>query len=98
MPLAEKLLWVRLKTKQLKGYKFRRQYSVEYFILDFYCPQAKLAIEIDGNSHFYGETPEYDLFRQKSIEEVGIKFLRFTNNDIYQNIEEVIITIINHLP
>jgi very-short-patch-repair endonuclease len=52
MPLAEIILWSRSKGRQLGGYKFRRQYSVEYFMIDFYCPELKLAIEVDGDSHY----------------------------------------------
>jgi len=52
MPQAEVILWSKLRNKALKGYKFRRQYSIERFVIDFYCPQLKLAIEVDGDSHF----------------------------------------------
>jgi very-short-patch-repair endonuclease len=58
MPLAEIILWGRLKGRQLDGYKFRRQSSVEDFIIDFYCPELKLAVEIDGESHY---TPPHPL-------------------------------------
>ena len=52
MPKAELILWSRLKNKRLNEYKFRRQYSVAQFVIDFYCPKLKLAIEVDGDSHF----------------------------------------------
>lgn len=52
MPLAEKLLWYNLRKKQVNNYKFRRQYSIGKYIVDFYCREAKLALEIDGDSHF----------------------------------------------
>ena len=51
-PSAEEILWSKLRRRQMLGYKFRRQYSVENFVVDFYCPRARLAIEIDGDSHF----------------------------------------------
>lgn len=50
---AEVILWSRLKGKRLDGYKFRRQFSVAQFVVDFYCPRLKLAIEVDGDSHFF---------------------------------------------
>ncbi len=76
MPKAEIVLWAKLKGKGLCGYKFRRQYSVREFIIDFYCPELKLAIEIDGNSHFVEGAETRDRERQQIIESYGIKFLR----------------------
>jgi len=63
MPPAEVVLWTKIKGKQLGNYKVRRQYGVNPYILDFYCPQAKLAIEIDGDSHFNESVAIYDLKR-----------------------------------
>jgi very-short-patch-repair endonuclease len=77
----------------MKGFKFRRQYSVNQYVVDFYCPELKLAIEIDGDSHFNDISEKYDKERQKSIESFGIRFLRFTNIDIYDNIDGVLQTI-----
>ena len=90
MPTAELMLWAYLKTKRLKGYKFRRQYSVANYIIDFYCVKAKLGIEIDGDSHFRKGVVVYDRNRQREIEALGIKVIRFTNKQIYENINEVI--------
>jgi very-short-patch-repair endonuclease len=87
MPIAEVLLWSKLKNKQLLGERFLRQYSVDQYVLDFYCPKLKLAIEIDGDSHFIPGAKEQDKARQDYIEAFGIRFLRFTNNDIYKNID-----------
>ncbi len=87
MPNAEKVLWMHLKNKQLKGYKFRRQYSVDQYVIDFYCPKLKLAIEVDGDSHFTKDAQEYDRMREKQIESVGIKILRYSNLDVYNNLE-----------
>lgn len=100
---AEKILWRCLQGKQLEGYKFRRQYSVGPYIVDFYCPRFKLAIEVDGPSHFQDEAIRYDQKRQRYIESFGLKFLRFTNVDIYENIEGVLEEILrfingNHQP
>ena len=98
MPLPEIILWSRLKNKQMKGYKFRRQFSVGSYIIDFYCPSAKLAIEIDGNSHFINQAQEYDTQRQLYIQSFDIRFLRFTNIDVMNNLEHVLELIQNHLP
>lgn len=96
MPKAEVILWAYLKNKQLYGYKFRRQYSVGPYIIDFYCPRLKLAVEIDGPSHFEFQAIEYDYQRQKYIESFGIRFLRVTNLDIYENIDGVIEKIVEY--
>jgi len=90
MPLAEQLVWARLKGKQIAGCKFRRQYSVGAFIIDFYPVEIKLAIEIDGDSHFRDGAEVYDLERQSFIEAAGIRFLRFTNTQVYQELDAVI--------
>ena len=90
---AEAVIWLHLSRKQMKGFKFRRQYSVNQYVVDFYCPELKLAIEIDGDSHFNDISEKYDKERQKSIESFGIRFLRFTNIDIYDNIDGVLQTI-----
>jgi very-short-patch-repair endonuclease len=90
MPKAEVILWSKLKSKGLDGYKFRRQYSVGKFVVDFYCPRLKLAIEADGDSHFCEESEVLDKERQNFIESFGISFLRFTNREIYENLNEVL--------
>jgi|SRR6476469_3932664 len=87
---AEFIIWQKLKGKQLEGYKFRSQYSVGSFVIDFYCTELKLAIEIDGDSHFEEGAQEYDRERQAFIESVGIRFLRFTNDEVYGNLEGVL--------
>ncbi|WRH67764.1 MAG: endonuclease domain-containing protein [Planktothrix sp. GU0601_MAG3] len=89
MTAAEQKLWLQLKGKQLENCKFRRQYSVAQFIIDFYSPEIKLAIEVDGDSHFQEGAPEYDRERQQFIESARITFLRFTNDDVYNNISAV---------
>lgn len=83
---AEKLIWEKLRDRQLENCKFRRQYSVDKFVIDFYSPELRLAIEIDGESHFENGAVEYDKARQEFIESAGIKFIRFTNNDVYGNL------------
>ena len=84
------LLWIHLSNRQMLGYKFRRQYSVDRFIIDFYCPELKLAIEVDGDSHFTPLARVYDLGRQHHIESFGIRFLRVMNEDVYHNLDAVL--------
>jgi very-short-patch-repair endonuclease len=90
------LLWDRLKGRQLDGLKFRRQYSVGPYIIDFYCPEAKLSVELDGAVHQVGDQPEYDSNRQDYIERFGICVVRFSNDDIERDIESVLTTISDH--
>jgi very-short-patch-repair endonuclease len=94
MPKAEVLLWVRLKGRQVLGCKFRRQYSVGPYVIDFYCPALKLAIELDGDSHFRAGANAYDAERQVFIESFGIRVLRFLNTDIYENMDGVLEVIV----
>ena len=89
--VSEKLLWQRLKGKQLNCFNFDRQKPINNFIVDFYCPDLKLVIEIDGGSHIGKEVADDE--RQKILESFEIKFLRFTNDDVIQNIEGVLETI-----
>ncbi|MBV9868952.1 MAG: endonuclease domain-containing protein [Abitibacteriaceae bacterium] len=92
-PPAEVLLWLRLRDGQVAGCRFRRQYSVGPYVLDFYCPRLKLAIEIDGPSHDGEEVEVYDANRQALIESYGIHFLRFTNEQVYNQLNAVLETI-----
>lgn len=86
----EKILWKLLRDNKLH-YKFRRQHPCEQFILDFYCPEKKLCIELDGQIHKY--TKEYDITRTSYLEEHGIRVIRFWNNQINKDIQNVIIKI-----
>ena len=87
---AEKIIWDKIRNRQIEDCKFRRQYSVDKYVIDFYSPILKLAIEIDGESHFKDGVAEYDRKRQSYIEYLGITFLRFTNNDVYDNLDAVL--------
>ena len=91
---AEKVIWDKIRNRQIEDCKFRRQYSVDKFVIDFYNPILKLAIEIDGESHFEEGAAEYDRERQSYIESLGIKFIRFTNNDVYENLDGVLVRIV----
>ena len=88
---SEVLLWNYLKGKQIKGYDFHRQKPIGNFIVDFFCNELSLAIEIDGESHYGNE--EKDELRQKEIEKLGVKFLRFDESQIYYNLDGVVKTI-----
>ena len=87
---AEKFLWKALQNSQVEGRKFRRQHSVEHFILDFYCPTERIAIELDGAGHFNPIGQEYDLYRDTRLAELGIKVLHFENNLVFDNLEGVL--------
>lgn len=87
---AEKILWERLRNNQLKGYKFRRQHPISLFIADFYCHQLKLIIEIDGEYHHLPEQIEKDLERTQILESNGLQLIRFTNEEVQENLEDVI--------
>jgi len=93
MPPTEVLLWSKLKGKQMLGCKFKRQYGVGPYIVDFYCPELRLAIELDGDSHFLDGAEARDLVRQRFIESFDIKFLRFQNVEVTTNLEGVLETI-----
>lgn len=75
------------------GYRIHRQYSIGSFVVDFYCPKAKLIIEIDGYHHNKPEEIEYDTFRTKFFEELGLNVIRFTNQQINTNLVKVLTAI-----
>ena len=85
--LAEVLLWENIKSKNY-GYEFHRQVPVKDYIVDFYCHELHLAIEIDGNTHDYNF--EYDKTRQNQLEGLGISFVRFSDNDVKRNMNDVL--------
>jgi len=94
MTLGEVLLWQEIRNKKL-GYQFHRQVPIKNYIVDFYCHEIHLAIEIDGGSHNFTETGIYDLSRQNELEELGIHFLRFEENEVRKNLNLVLETIEN---
>ena len=91
---AEIILWQHLKANQINGLKFRRQHGLGNYILDFYCPEKRLAIELDGKVHGFEDKTIHDKERQAAIESLGIKVLRFYNDDILLNIQGVLKTIL----
>jgi len=82
MTLSEVLLWQELKGKQMLGYDFDRQRPIDEYIVDFYCKDLQLSIEIDGESHTHEEVAENDVVRQKRLEELGVRFLRFDDLEV----------------
>lgn len=82
---AEKVMWSQLRNRLFLGIKFKRQYSVDNYVIDFYAPELKLAIELDGTIHNEPEQIEYDKIRQAQIEKLGIKFIRITNEELLSN-------------
>lgn len=78
---TEKIAWIVLRNRSLLGCKFRRQYSVERYVIDFYSAELKLAVELDGSVHDRLEQKIYDEERQKFLESLGITFLRFRNDE-----------------
>ena len=93
LPPAELILWSKLKNRQICAQKFRRQYSVGSYVVDFYRPALKLAIEIDGDRHFQPGEQEKDKARQQFIESTGVHFLRFRNVAVRANLRGVLETI-----
>ncbi len=93
MTLAELILWKKLKDRKIVSTKFRRQHPIDIFIVDFYCHEYKLVIEIDGEIHNNKEIIEYDLARTNKIKKFGIRVVRFTNYQIIFKMSEVIIRI-----
>jgi len=89
MTEAETILWSLLRKKQI-GFQFRRQVSISHYVVDFYCKDLSLAIEIDGGIHLDKNQKEYDSFRQGIIESEGITFLRFKNEEIVSDLTNVI--------
>ena len=82
MTFAEVVLWNKLKNKAMKGYDFDRQKPIDNYIVDFYCKDLKLAIEIDGISHDFDEAFEKDKKRQETLEKLGVRFLRFDDREV----------------
>ena len=87
---AEQKLWGLLRNRQLKGKKFRRQHAIANYVVDFYCNEAKLAIELDGNFHTETEAKEYDKSRTALLNEIGITVLRFWNEEVINEPSKVL--------
>ena len=87
---AEAFLWKQLQNRKLKGRKFRRQHSIENFIVDFYCPEEKLIIELDGEVHKNPEAEEHDSKHTERLRSMGFKILRFENKMVFDALPSVL--------
>ena len=89
--IQEKRLWNILKNKQFHNFKFKRQFPIGNYIVDFVCKEQKIIIELDGGQHNEPEHIKYDKERTSFLESKGYKVIRFWNNEIYENINGVIL-------
>jgi very-short-patch-repair endonuclease len=87
---AERLFWSKVRRKQLKGYQFYRQRIIGNYIVDFYCPKARLIIEIDGGQHYNDEEIKKDKIRDNYMREHGLKVLRFSDGEVFENLDGAI--------
>ncbi len=90
MTKAESILWSALRRKQLYGKRFRRQHPMDKFIVDFYCHECKLIIEVDGGIHNLPEQREHDEGRAYELKQLGLKIIRFTNDQVIYNLTETL--------
>ena len=90
MTAAERFLWSKIRGKQIKGCWFYSQKTIGEYIADFYCPRAKLVVEVDGGQHYNDENINYDRVRTEYMVGLGLRVLRFTNTEVLTNIEGVI--------
>jgi len=97
MTEAERFLWSKFRRKQLNGYQFYRQKNIGNYIVDFYCPAAKLIIELDGGQHFPPVGLEKDKIRNDYLRGLGFTILRFSDRDVFKNIEGVIERLLEYL-
>jgi very-short-patch-repair endonuclease len=93
----EKRFWQSVRGKQL-GVKFRRQHGIGHYIVDFYCPEWSLVVELDGDSHFSSQAQINDAERDAYLRSLGLRVLRFTNLDIMQNLEGVLMRVLECNP
>ncbi len=95
---AEKLLWSKIRKKQLKNLQFYRQRIIDNYIVDFYCPKAKLIIELDGSQHYFSATQKKDKARDRNLKAKGFNVLRFSDRDVFSNLDGVLEEIFKNLP
>ena len=95
---AEKNLWYELRRNNLKGYHFRRQHPIAWYIADFFCHKAKLVVELDGEVHDSEEMKEHDRVRDETMENFEITVLRFKNEEVFESLDRVVKEIKKHLP
>jgi len=90
MSNAEILLWSRLRKKQIKGHQFYRQRIIGNFIVDFYCPKGKLIVELDGGQHYNEEENRKDRIRDDYMKKLGMKILRVSDREVFENVQGVL--------
>jgi very-short-patch-repair endonuclease len=93
MTFSEVLIWSQLKQKKMLGYDFDRQRPINDYIVDFYCRDLMLAIEIDGATHEFEEVWKRDTQRQERLESLGVRFLRFRDDQVKRDLESVMMSI-----
>lgn len=86
---AEKIVWTKIRNKQLKGYQFYREKIIGNFIVDFYCPKGNLVIEIGGGQHYGDEGKQKDGARDDFLKNSGLRFFRFSDREVFENLNEV---------
>lgn len=94
---AEHLLWQHLRNRSFHGYKFRRQYPAGIYILDFYCADLRLGIELDGGQHSLPEMQFYDVHRTRELSSLQIKIVRYWNNEVVNRTELVLEDLLSHM-
>jgi very-short-patch-repair endonuclease len=90
MTETEIFLWNRIRRKQLNGYQFYRQRNIGNYIVDFYCPAAKLIIELDGGQHYSEDGIKEDKLRDDFLSSLGLRILRFSDREVFKNIEGIL--------
>ncbi len=94
---AEQKLWSKLRRRQLANFRFRRQHPVGIFIVDFFCFDAGLVVELDGSQHYEDDNVTYDRKRTEWLMDQGLSVIRFDNSEIFENIDGVLQTLYFHL-
>ena len=94
---AERLLWSKLKGRQMKGYQIYRQKIIGNYIVDFYCPKANLVVEVDGGQHYTEKGLKEDRIRNDNLRAHGFKVLRFSDREVFENLTGVVERIFENL-
>ena len=94
---TERLLWSKIRGKQLKGYQFYRQRVIGNYIVDFYCPKAKLVIEVDGAQHYRYKTNKEDKVRDNYMRERGLEVIRLSDREVFENLRGVVDSIYENM-
>jgi very-short-patch-repair endonuclease len=97
MTESEAILWEHLRNRKLKGYKFRRQHPVASYIVDFYCHECRLIVEVDGEIHKQNDNLEYDKGRSSELESLGLRIVRLKNEEVERDISLVLNKILERL-